>query len=197
LADVLTRARDLGFLGPGPVEAHIEHARGFASAFGGVPRRVADLGSGGGVPGLVLAERWETTAFVLIDANGRRTAFLVEAVAALALGERVSVVRDRAEVVGRDIAHRGTYDGVVARGFGPPAVTAECAAPLLAVGGLLVVSEPPEERGRWPVDGLREVGMVADSTVEGAARYQLVRQVAPCADRFPRRVGIPVKRPLW
>ena len=48
---------------------------------------------------------------------------------------RVRVVRARAEVAGRDAALRGRFDVVVARGFGPPAVTAECAAPLLSLGG--------------------------------------------------------------
>lgn len=195
---VLLRARELGFLGPGPVEVHIAHAEGFAAAFGPEsPRLVADLGSGGGVPGLVLAGLWPVCQFVLIDANERRTAFLAEAVETLGLGGRVTVVRERAEVVGREPAHRGQYDGVVARGFGSPPVTAECAAPLLRVGGRLVVSEPPEAAARWEPAGLAALGLALDRVVEAGARYQVLTQVAMCPERYPRRVGVPGKRPLW
>ena len=193
--DVLERARDLGFLGPGPVEAHIEHARGFAEAFASPPGRFVDLGSGGGVPGLVLADLWPSADVVLLDSMERRTAFLAEAVAGLGWGSRVEVVRKRAEAYGRE--HRGEFDAAVARGFATPPVTAECAAPLLRVGALLVVSEPPEEAGRWPAGGLAPLGLELGSRVEAGAHYQVLRQASVCPDAYPRRVGIPGKRPLW
>lgn len=197
LLAVLGEARELGFLGPGPVEAHVAHATGFAAAFVAPPARWADLGSGGGVPGLVLARLWPASTGVLVDANERRTAFLRAAVEGLGLGERVMVVRGRAEDVARDAAWRGSFDAVVARGFAPPPVTAECGAPLLRVGGLLVVSEPPEEAGRWDGDGLALLGLVDDGVVTAEARYRILRQAAACPDRYPRRVGVPGKRPLW
>lgn len=203
LDDVLGRARELGFLGPGPIAGHIAHSHGFAAAFGDTPpARVADLGSGGGVPGLVLALVWPDSAVSLIDANERRTAFLAEAVELLGLSERVAVVRGRAEEVARDPDHRSQYDGVVARGFGPPPVTAECAAPLLAVGGRLVVSEPPEDLARWDTDGLGQLGLdpgagIEVSVSDGLAHYRVFRAVMACPDRYPRRTGIPGKRPLW
>lgn len=199
LLAVLEQARAYGFLGPGPVEAHIVHAEGFAAAFaaGDGPGRWVDLGSGGGVPGLVLAGVWPESTGALVDANERRTGFLREAVAALGMGERVSVVRGRAEEVGRDAAHRGVYDAVFARGFGPPPVTAECAAPLLRVSGCLVVSEPPEDAGRWDTEGLAAVGLALGDVVNAGSRYQVLRQVAACSERYPRRVGVPGKRPLW
>ena len=198
LREVLEEARGYGFLGPGPVDTHIAHAEGFAAAFADmVPGRVVDLGSGGGVPGLVLAARWPACEFVLVDANERRTAFLADAVVRLDVASRVTVVRERAEVVGRDPRHRAAYDAVVARGFGPPAVTAECAAPLLSVGGRLVVSEPPDEVIRWDATGLEALGMVLGPVVTAGARFQVVMQGSLCPDRYPRRVGIPGKRPLW
>jgi len=110
----------------------------------------------------------------------------------------VTVLGDRAEHVGRDPAHRGTYDLAVARGFGPPAVVAECAAPLLRVGGTLVVSDPPGgEPGRWPAEGLAPLGMAPEGVAVAEAAYQRVRQVQPCPARFPRRAGVPAKRPLF
>jgi 16S rRNA (guanine527-N7)-methyltransferase len=199
LLEVLEEARGYGFLGPGPVVAHVEHAEGFAAAWGvgDGPGRFADLGSGGGVPGLVLALRWPGSLGSLIDANERRTGFLGEAVASLGLGERVEVVRGRAEEVARDARHRGQYDLVVARGFGPPPVTAECAAPLLRVGGRLIVSEPPEDAGRWDAAGLSALGLADRGAVVAGARYQVLVQDALASERYPRRVGVPGKRPLW
>jgi 16S rRNA (guanine527-N7)-methyltransferase len=195
VAEVLEEARELGFLGPGPVGPHITHALGFAAAFSAPPGRFVDLGSGGGLPGLVLAELWPDAQAVLLDSMERRTGFLAAAVEALGWGDRVEVVRERAEVYGRE--HRAEFDAAVARGFAPPPVTAECAAPLLRMGGLLVVSEPPEEAGRWPADAIAELGLAVAGPVTGEARYQVLRQVTLCPEMYPRRVGVPGKRPLW
>lgn len=195
VADALEQARSYGFLGPGPVEPHIEHAYGFAAAFPAPPQSFVDLGSGGGVPGLVLASLWPASQAVLVDSMERRTAFLTEAVQALGWADRVTVVRERAEAFGRE--RRGEFEAVVARGFAPPPVTAECAAPLLAVGGLLVVSEPPEEAGRWPAAEVGALGLEVVGVVTAEARYQVLRQARPCPEQYPRRVGVPAKRPLW
>ena len=91
LLEVLERSRSLGFLGPGSVRVHIEHANGFVAGIVRAPTRLLDLGSGGGVPGLVLARRWPTSYVVLLDARERRCVFLREAARDLDLGERVAV----------------------------------------------------------------------------------------------------------
>lgn len=201
LEDVLEQSRVLGFLGPGPVPAHIEHATGFVHAVGSPPPgRVVDLGSGGGIPGLVLALAWPDTAFLLVESRQRRAAFLEQAATTLGVGGRVRVAHDRAEVVGRDPAWRGWADVVVSRSFGPPAVTAECAAPLLAPGGRLVVSEPPGDgqEDRWPAPALADLGLRPAGRIEQAfSRFQVLRQDEPCPAAYPRRSGLPAKRPLF
>lgn len=204
VAGMLQEARDLGFLGPGPVEAHVAHGRGFAAAAvsAGVPvgedLAVVDLGSGGGVPGLVLATAWPRARIALLDGSSRRAEFLRRAVKACRLEARVSVWEARAEDAGRDPRRRGQADLVVARGFGPPGVTAECAAPLLRVGGRLVVSEPPDDLDeRWPEESLGVLGLGEPSTVRERYGFRVMTQDRPCPDRFPRRVGIPAKRPLF
>lgn len=191
----LERARELGFLGPGPVQAHIDHAAAFLSALTGVHGLVVDLGSGGGVPGLVVGVARPDLSMVLVDARAVRCRFLEEAVRALELDAQV--VQGRAEEIGRS-PHRGTAAAVVARSFGPPAVTAECAAPLLAVGGRLVVSEPPgsADGGRWPPAGLLPLGLVPEGQV-GSPAVQVLRLVRRCPDELPRRTGVPAKRPLF
>lgn len=165
----------------------------------GARTRIVDLGSGGGVPGLVLAEELPSSRWVLIDSNQRRTAFLRSAVAALDLGERVTVWEGRAEDAGRDPSLRAGHDLVVARGFGPPAVTAECAAPLLRVGGCLVVSEPPGSDGsRWPADGVSALGLqLLGVAVRGEGGYAVLQLRTLCGERFSRRSGVPAKRPLF
>lgn len=200
LEAVLEQARDLGFLGPGPVVGHIEHAVGFVQAVGDrFPVRVVDLGSGGGVPGLVVAGAWPDATICLLDSNERRALFLAQAALALGLGERVVVGHARAEEAGRDPAWRGRADLVLARSFGPPGVTAECAAPLLALDGRLVVSEPPGDPGnRWPEEPLARLGMRPVGRFEQAfSRFQVVRQERLCPDEYPRRVGAPAKRHLF
>ncbi len=183
--------------------------------------RILDLGSGGGLPGLVVAGAWPEATLVLLEANERRAQFLGRAVTACGLQQRVSVVHQRAEIYGRDPVSRGTFDGVVVRSFGPPAVVAECAAPLLRVGGWLIVSEPPSddgstalkeglsadpeeiwhtpaaESGRWPSAELAPLGLEPVEWVRSEFGYQILRQVLPCPDRFPRRNGVPAKKPLF
>jgi 16S rRNA (guanine527-N7)-methyltransferase len=195
LRTVLERAATLGILGPGPIEPHVDHARAFARV--APPERGADLGSGAGVPAFVLALEWPDSAWTLIESRERRAAFLQESARELGLAERVVVVHGRAEDVGQEAAHRAAHDLVTARSFGPPAVTAECAAGLLRVGGHLVVSEPPEPKeNRWPRAPLAELGLEPDRTLD-APRMQVLRQVSPAPAAYPRRSGTPRKRPLW
>jgi len=196
---VLEEARRLGLVGPGPVMPHLAHAVGFADAAGGAPQGPAvDLGSGGGIPGLPLALLWPRSVWMLLDASERRTAFLNRAIEALDLGDRVAVVRGRAEDVGREPDRRGRAVLVVARSFGPPPVTAECGCPMLAVGGRMVVSEPPEGGSRWPPEALSVLGAAAGPVIRAAGgSYQVLEQVSTCPARFPRRSGIPAKRPLF
>jgi 16S rRNA (guanine527-N7)-methyltransferase len=183
LTESLLQARSWGFLGDGPLEVHLAHADGFADALesvavegpdplssttGGGPDLGLwlDLGSGGGIPGLVLAYRWPDREAVLLDSNKRRARSLVEAVESQGWSDRVRVVSGRAEVAGREGVLRGSFSLVVARSFGPPSVTAECAAPFLRQGGLLIVSEPPittpavgDADARWPAEGLAPLGL--------------------------------------
>ena len=160
---------------------------------------VLDLGSGGGVPGLVLALRWPVAEIWLLEGSTRRAAFLRLAIGRLELTNRVRVLAERAELAGRGPL-RGHLDVVTSRAFGRPAVVAECGAPFLRIGGLLAVSEPPEPRvdaTRWPADGLAVCGLALEATRSPNRRFQVLRQVAACPDQFPRRNGVPAKRPLF
>ena len=162
------------------------------------PRRALDLGSGGGLPGLPLALVFPETEWLLLDGSVTRTTFLSEAVAELGLTGRVTVRAARAEDAGRDAQLRASFDLVVARSFGPPAATAECAAPFLVPGGRLVVADPPGSTGeRWRAEGLAALGLGLLSTVTEPSAVSLLVQERPCPPAYPRRNGVPAKRTLF
>jgi 16S rRNA (guanine527-N7)-methyltransferase len=184
-------------LGPGDVDIALRRALDLAAGVDVPPARALDLGSGGGLPGLPLALAWPHSQWILLEASTTRAAFLADAVSKLAIGARVAVRAERAEVAGRSDL-RGSIDLVVARGFGPPAVTAECAAPLIRVGGRLVVAEPPGGRpDRWDRAGLAILGMQVGASGTTPTAWQALVQAQPCPDRYPRRTGVAAKRPLF
>ena len=158
------------------------------------------------MPGLVLASRWPSAEAVLVDASVRRCEWLEQAIDRLGdrLGDpvRVSVRCGRAEDLAREPDLREAFPLVVARAFGPPSPTAECAVGFLAAGGSLVVSEPPGEHDgseRWPVEGLGQLGLGAPVARRDGdvGVVVLTRTGAVLGRRWPRRVGVPAKRPLW
>lgn len=183
LAEVLDRSRAVGFLGPGPIETHAEHAALFGRALGSAECRFADIGAGGGVPGLPMLVAERGLSAVLIDASQKRCSFLVWAVAELDLADRVEVWCGRAEEIGRQERARLSFDAVVARGFGPPAVTLECATPLVVDGGRVIVSEPPVAR-QWPPAPLAEMGLTQVESERGVAVFE---RRGPLPDALPRR----------
>ncbi len=186
LIETLNESRRLGLLGPGDVAQHIDHGEAFGRALvdglGRPDLLVADLGAGGGVPSLPIACAFGRMQLVLIDAAGKRTAFLLWAVVELGLQDRVRVVQSRAEELARTEQHRFAYDGVVARSFGPPSSTLECAAPLLRRDGLCVVSEPPKARS-WAPAGLAALGLTKVGSPDGYAVFERSGEVE---GRFPR-----------
>ncbi len=203
MREALVASQGFGFLGPGPLETAFEHAICFVDVGGSLlpnaPQAVwMDLGSGGGVPGLVCLEALPESRWVLLDGQTKRVAFLQDVVQAWGVQERVLTILGRAELVCRE-PYVPTIDVVVARGFGPPALTAECAAGFLRVGGLLIVSEPPDSTGeRWADLAGTQLGM----TFEGIHRsrgfgYAVIRQSSAPNPMYPRSSTALKKRPLF
>ena len=203
LVEGLNRSASRGFMGSMPVSEQIAHGLGFAAAseatLKAVPGTVLDMGTGGGVPGLVLLACWPSSHIVLLDSNERRTEFLLTEVARWERPGTVEVVRARAEEAGRSDHLRERFELVTARSFGKPAVTAECGSAFATIGGVLAVSEPPVEGPRWSVEGLAKLGLEDSGLVrlEDRFSYRLLLKRNGLEDRYPRRVGIPAKRPLF
>jgi 16S rRNA (guanine527-N7)-methyltransferase len=165
---------------------------------------IADLGSGGGFPGLVMAAVRPEFAYTLIESAQKKAAFLNDCVAAMNLTE-VKVLSCWAEAVGHDPLFRGCFSAVVARAVSELAVLAEYALPLLANNGLFFAMKGPA-----PDDELRAAATALDllgGTAEDVIHYALpilgekrsmivIRKTAATPDKYPRRPGIPIKRPL-
>jgi 16S rRNA (guanine527-N7)-methyltransferase len=201
LISVLEHAQSGGLLGPVAVEHHIEHGEALAEVVGGrFTGGFLDLGSGAGIPGLVLLSVWPEASGVLVESQRRRCAVLERAVRELGIEGRTGVACGRAEELAHQSDLREAQDLVVARAFGAPATTAECAVGFLRAGGMLVVSEPPgpaDER-RWPVEGLAKLGLEGPEIVRRrGGTFAVMWRSTATSQRWPRRTGIPGKRPLW
>ncbi len=164
-------------------------------------RRVADLGSGAGWPGLALAAALPDARVALVESAVRHCRYLERAVAAGRL-ENADVVHARAE---EWEAGLGAHDLVTARALAALPVLCEYAAPLLADGGVLVAwkgAVPRDESAAGAaaaaVLGLEPVEVVPVDPYPEAERRTLhvFRKIAPTPERFPRRAGMAVKRPL-
>ncbi len=196
--------QDVGLIGPASLLFHHAHAQGFAANEAVAQRleagcRCADLGSGGGLPGLVLAEDFPDTAWTLLDARLRSVDHLRDAVSAMMFDDRVAIGHGRGEELARDVELREQFDVVTARGFSGPSITAEIGSGFLAVGGLLVVSEPPDGGAdRWDEQGLAKVQLRMGQEWETTdGHYRSFDKIAALDHEYPRRNGVPKKRPLW
>jgi len=153
VTDILQAAQRVGTLGDRPIPEVIEHARQFVTALADISGRVIDIGTGAGVPGLVIADDRPDLDIVLADRRATRMDALRLGVAALGWTDRVTVLTTDIDELGKHPEHAGRYDAVVCRGFGPPESTAPLARPLLKNGGSLIVSEPPSpDPSRWSED---------------------------------------------
>jgi 16S rRNA (guanine527-N7)-methyltransferase len=164
-------------------------------------RRIADLGSGAGFPGLVLAAALPAAEVVLVEANRRKCDFLSRAVGEMEL-ENAIVVAERAESWA---AGMGSRDLVTARAVAPLAVLVEYAAPLLAERGALVAwkgrrdaDEEADGHAAAAATGLELAEVRPVRPWDGAEHLHLhlYLKVGLTPNRFPRRLGIASKRPL-
>jgi 16S rRNA (guanine527-N7)-methyltransferase len=202
LSRALEESRARGYLGPSAIEPHIAHAEGFALCWEDrmttPPASFLDLGSGGGLPGLVLLQHWRRRA-VFTDSMAKRANFLSEVLDWTDSPPNGDVIVGRVEEVARIPRLEECFDLVTARSFGPPSVTAECGVRFLKVGGLMIVSEPPDDSvtDRWSPQGLALLGLESQGRVRSGSAFQILLKVHPTAKDYPRGVGIPRKKPIF
>ena len=164
--------------------------------------RVVDVGSGGGLPGIPLKLARPDLEVTLMEANHRKAAFLTHAAATLRL-ERVHVVAKRAEDAGHDAALREHFDVAVVRALAHMSVLLELCLPLVKVGGRLLAmktgAQPEVDAAGEALDILG--GRVAEikaapSAARTRGRVVVVEKVAATPPEYPRRAGVPARRPL-
>ena len=167
----------------------------------GEATRIVDVGSGGGLPGLPLKIARPHLSVTLVEADQAKAAFLVRACAALGLSD-VQVLARRAEDVGQDPLYRESFDAAVARALAPMPVLAELCLPLVRVGGRLLAQKTETEDldvARRAIDtlgGAMNSVVAAPSAARRAGTVVVVDKVRPTPAAYPRRAGVPARKPL-
>ncbi len=185
-----------------PAEAWMKHVFDSLTLLpwieGAGPKRVIDVGSGGGFPGLALAIALPGVAFALVEATGKKAEFLRGAAAELGVAN-VSVIADRAETIGRDPAHREAYDLATARAVGPLAVLLELASPLVRVGGH-VLSIKGAKAAQEIEEAAEAMSVLHCRLVETkrtpTGTVVVVEKTGRTPKPYPRRPGEPKRSPL-
>jgi len=165
-------------------------------------QRVCDVGSGAGFPGIPLAIIFPQTRFVLLEATQKKAAFLTDAINELGL-KNCEVLADRAETAGRGPL-REAFDIVIGRGVSKLSVLTEYCLPLTKLGGQFLalrgkngVEEAIACRAAIALFGGGETSLVRlNLTGAGERSIIIVSKRTSTADKYPRRPGMPEKKPL-
>jgi len=171
---------------------------------GAIGEKAIDIGSGAGFPGLPFKIVEGQLALTLVESSRKKAAFLERLVQDLGLSD-VQVVCVRAEELAHNPGYRECYDLALARALAPLPTLVELALPFLCLGGHLAA--PKGSRALQEVEVATTALALCGGQVEETQRLDvpgvrvapilvLIRKVAPTPSRFPRRPGIPAKRPL-
>jgi 16S rRNA (guanine527-N7)-methyltransferase len=168
------------------------------------PVRLIDVGTGAGFPGLVLKLVWPSTQVTLVESVHKKADFCRHMIDRLGL-EKVSVLSERAEVVGQDSAHRHTYDLAVARAVARMPILMEYLLPLVHRNGKVMAmkgeSAPAETQTASQAihilgGKLHKLVHVELPGVVEERFIVVVEKVARTPEEYPRRTGVPAKSPI-
>src|ERR1700730_13624003 len=167
----------------------------------GSARSLVDVGSGAGLPGIPIKIARPDLDVTLIESDQGKAAFLVQACAALQLSQ-VEVVAQRAEEAGHDPRLRERFDVAVARALTPLPVLVELCLPLVRVGGRLLAQKTEAEdpgAARRAIDvlgGALNSAVAAPSAARSAGTVVIVDKLRTTPPAYPRRAGVPARKPL-
>ena len=168
------------------------------------PERLIDIGTGAGFPGIPLKIIYPRMKLTLVESVGKKLEFCRHMVETLDL-EDVTLLQARAEALGQDRAHREQYDWAVARAVANLPVLAEYLLPLVPLGGRMLAQkgESAHAEAVAAQKAIRLLGgelqQIIPVLVPGIAeeRYLVVvDKVASTPPGYPRRVGLPARRPI-
>jgi 16S rRNA (guanine527-N7)-methyltransferase len=166
--------------------------------------RAIDIGAGAGFPGLPLKIVCPGLQLTLLEATGKKVSFLEHIVSRLEL-TGVEVIRGRAEKLGRDAGHRERYDLALARAVAELPILVEYALPFCRLGGLFVAQKGAEgdAEARAAEEAIATLGGVLRRVVHlelpnlaEPRSLVVIEKIAPTPEKYPRRPGIPSKRPI-
>ena len=206
LDEAWTPARAAGVIGTASIETLVEHTVWFAQAvcssfsatFDDFHGCVVDVGTGAGLPGVILAALLPHAKLRLVDASERRLDHARRAVRALGVADRVEIVHGRGDELAHDVAWRGTHDVAVARLLGNPGETIELLAPLVRPGGVIVTAAADSATDRWDALPITELPTSAVSWSDSpVGLFALVNILSPVPSSFPRRERKRRQSPLF
>jgi len=166
--------------------------------------RLIDIGTGAGLPGIPLALARPDVEVTLLEATGKKAAFLNSVIETLGLSN-TTAVQERAETVGQDSAYRGRYDLAVSRAVGPMPVVLEYSLPLLKIGGKVLAMKGPKAEAELiaSADALTILGggevAVFEAYPESFDNELVIVSVlkdSATPHDYPRVPGLPKKQPL-
>jgi 16S rRNA (guanine527-N7)-methyltransferase len=166
--------------------------------------KMIDVGAGAGFPGLPLKLVCPATRLTLLEATGKKVTFLEHVVQRLGV-QTVTAINARAEELAHDFAHREQYDLALARAVAELPVVAEYTLPFCKVGGWVVAQKGEAAAAEaWSAEraitilggALRRVIPVELPGLPEDRSLVVIEKVSPTPANYPRRPGIPAKRPL-
>jgi len=165
---------------------------------------ILDVGTGAGLPGIPLKIAVPEIRLTLVEATGKKAAFLEHVIGVLDL-KNVEVVTGRAEVLAHDVDYRAGFNLVLSRAVASLATLVELTLPFCPTGGTVIAPKKGDisrevEEALKAIDtlggSLREVRMVELDDLMDDRYLVIIDKVSPTPDKYPRRPGIPEKRPL-
>jgi 16S rRNA (guanine527-N7)-methyltransferase len=165
--------------------------------------RIIDIGTGAGFPGIPIKIIKPNLFITLLESQKKKVTFLEELIKILNL-DKVEIIWDRAENLGKNPQYRETYDLVLARGVAKPNIVLEYALPFVKISGLFLGQATEKNINEWYMaknvisilggNLEKEISISIDSTI--SRKLLIIRKISPTPDKYPRRPGIPEKKPL-
>jgi 16S rRNA (guanine527-N7)-methyltransferase len=168
------------------------------------PIKLIDVGAGAGLPGLAIKVARPDVTLTLLEATSKKCDFLKAVVDELQL-IGVSIVNDRAEIAGRAVEHREAYDIAIARGVAEMPTLIEYLLPFVQVGGIAIAQKSKDvlhdvqhaELALTTLGGrLRDIVPVSVPELNEVRYLVVVDKIDRTPEKYPRRTGVPSKKPL-
>ena len=167
-------------------------------------KKIIDVGSGAGFPGIPLSILKEQADFTLLDTRKKRCEFIESAVSELGL-KNVTVLWGRAEELGKDKMHREQYDIACARALAAAPILLEYLSPFLKIGGHVLLykgkeaeNEIAQSQNAADILGIDKFAVIPYKITDDVSSYNMLyaEKIFPTPDKYPRKPGIALKRPL-